>query len=128
MLLYDTSSKTFLETLDAINDSVLNAEFRKFVSFTKIYEKYGGNYNEILNHLREQALKNMQIRTERESNAITATFVIGGTIALSLLSLIGLNQMDIEVLTHTIQGWAVIGFNIFSYVVGIYVIKNIAQS
>lgn len=128
MLLYDTSSKTFLETLDAINNSVLNAEFRKFVSFTKIYEKYGGNYNEILTHLREQALKNMQIRTERESNATTATFVIGGTIALSLLSLIGLNQMDIDVLTHTIQGWAVIGFNIFAYIVGIYVIKNIAQS
>lgn len=128
MFLYDNTSKTFNEVLDLIANSVDDSEFRKFINFTKMYEKYGGNYNEVLDKLREQAIKNSEIAAERESNVFIATLVIGSMILLNLMSFVGLQQNDIYILTHTISGWEVLALNIISYIVGIYVIKNIAES
>ncbi|HHY80845.1 MAG TPA: hypothetical protein GX516_11075 [Thermoanaerobacter sp.] len=125
VLAYERSLKNFDEILTALEEEIDSLEFKKFFHFTKMYNRYGGNYNEMLNKLKEQALKNRQLKEEQDVNKKTAYLVLGIVILISFAAYLGLSPHDVYTLTHTPAGIAVLVYNFFSYVFAVAILKNI---
>jgi len=125
VLAYERSLKSFDEILTSLEEEIDSLEFKKFFHFTKMYNKYGGNYNEMLNKLKEQALKNRQLKEEQDVNKKTAYLVLGIIILISFVAYLGLSPRDIYTLTHTPAGIAVLVYNFFSYIFAVAILKSI---
>lgn len=125
VLAYERSFKDFDEVLTSLESEIDSLEFKKFFHFTKMYNKYGGNYNEMLNRLKEQALKNRQLKEEQDVNKRTAYLVLGIVILISFTAYLGLSPHDIYTLTHTPAGIAILVYNFFSYIFAVAILKNI---
>lgn len=124
---YERSSRSVEECLEGILREVRDGEFRKFIKFTKLHVKYGGNYGRTLAKLKEQAEKMYAVETMKATGSSVGTGIILLMIVINLMLVAGA-AADPEVvytLRSTPGGQAVAALNAAAIIFGLYMIKNI---
>lgn len=115
------------DCLEGILKEVGDKEFRKFIKFSKLYSKYGGNYNRALDKLSEQARRLAEVESLKSSGAIVGTTIVILMIILDIIAVISaVNDPDIiNILKNTVSGQITVISNAAALIFALYIIKSI---
>lgn len=127
--LYKTSQRSLDECLDGILDEITDTEFRKFLKFTKVNMKYGGDYQKALDKLKEQGEKLQSISAMKTSGAVLGTATILFMIFCTIFLILNATK-DPQVMYYlaTFDGQVLLATNALAIGFAIYMIFDINRS
>ncbi|WP_227766309.1 type II secretion system F family protein [Zhaonella formicivorans] len=124
---YKISNLSIDDFLDGILSEISDREFRKFIKFTRMNLKYGGDYRKALEKMKEQGERLASIYALKSSGAVVGTGAILFMIVLDLLLLFSLTgePETMLYLKNSLKGQMMLAANAGAILFSLWVIFNI---